>query len=359
MAVIGHLPPSSGRDGTLSAAAFNLTGDTPPQLSAANISVVVPVGGAARDWPRAARSLGRFEPPPGEIIVVIDGVNQQASETAASIGATVIELDQRGGPARARNLGAHAAGGEIVLFLDADIEAPSDLPGRIARIFVERPELTAVMGSYDARPGDPGMVSQYRNLLHHFIHQAARERASTFWTGCGAIRRTALLEAGGFDERYREPAIEDIELGVRLVRAGHAIRLEKTLQVTHLKRWRLGEMLATDLWRRAVPWNELMLSERQTVNDLNVRTLDRLSVVVAFLALAAFAGTWRSLAFTGAGLLGLGLIVALNASFFSLLARRKGALFALQAVPLYWLYLLVCGVGFLFGVSRHLLGARG
>jgi hypothetical protein len=146
---------------------------------------------------------------------------------------------------------------------------------------------------------------------------------------------------------------------VRLVRAGHAIRLEKTLQVTHLKRWRLGEMLATDLWRRAVPWNELMLSERQTVNDLNVRTLDRLSVVVAFLALAAFAGTWRSLAFTGAGLLGLGLIVALNASFFSLLARRKGALFALQAVPLYWLYLLVCGVGFLFGVSRHLLGARG
>ena len=320
--------------------------------------MVVPVGGAARDWPRAARSLGRFEPPPGEIIVVIDGANQPAAEMAASIGARVIEVGERGGPARARNLGARAARGEIVLFLDADIEAPADLPGRIAGIFVERPELTAVMGSYDARPGDPGMVSQYRNLLHHFIHQAARERASTFWTGCGAIRRAALLEAGGFNERYREPAIEDIELGVRLVRAGHAIRLEKTLQVTHLKRWRLGEMLATDLWRRAVPWNELMLSERRAVNDLNVRTLDRLSVVVAFLALAAFAGTWRSLAFTGAGVLCLALIVALNASFFGLLARRKGAFFALRAVPLYWLYLLVCGVGFVFGVSRHLLGAR-
>ena len=65
---------------------------------------------------------------------------------------------------------------------------------------------------------------------------------------------------GGHDERYRRPCIEDIELGYRLRDAGHEIRLCRDLQVKHLKRWRLGDMLTTDLLKRAVPWTRLMLA---------------------------------------------------------------------------------------------------
>ncbi len=56
------------------------------------------------------------------------------------------------------------------------------------------PALTALFGSYDDAPAAPGLVSQYRNLLHHFVHQQGVFRdeirpAHTFWTGCGMIRR--------------------------------------------------------------------------------------------------------------------------------------------------------------------------
>ena len=321
---------------------------------ASGIAVVVPVGGTAPAWDRAARSLARLDPRPGEIVVVLDGPNEGHAATAAGLGARVLVLPERGGPARARNRGAEAARGDVLLFLDSDIEVPRDLVARVAAALDERPGVAAVFGSYDDAPGDPGFLSQYRNLLHHFVHQTSREEASTFWAGCGAVRRGAFGAVGGFDEGYAQPSIEDIELGSRLVRAGHAIRLVKDLQVKHLKRWRLGDMLSTDLLRRAAPWTELMLREKRVVNDLNVRARDRASVLLAFAPLLSLLAGWRWPLLLGTTAVAGTLIVALNASFFSFLRRRRGLPFSAATLPAYWAFLLVCGAGFALGLLRHL-----
>ena len=246
-------------------------------------------------------------------------------------------------------------GAPVLLFVDADIEAPPDLAAHVARFLSAHDRVAAVIGSYDDAPGDAGFVSQYRNLLHHFVHQTGRDEASTFWAGCGAVRRAAFDDVGGFDERFVDPSIEDIELGTRLIRAGHVIGMDKSLQVKHLKAWRLRDMVATDLWRRAVPWTELMLRERTLVNDLNVKTSNRMSVVLAFILLIALAGTWQVPSLLPAGALALAALVAINRRFFGFLQRRRGILFALGSSPLYGLYLLICGGGFAIGTVRHIL----
>jgi glycosyltransferase involved in cell wall biosynthesis len=330
----------------------------PRPIAPSDVSIVVPVGGAPDAWARSARSLARLDPPPGEIVVVVDGPDDGLATTAAGIGATTVVLAERSGPARARNSGAQVARRDILLFIDADIEVPADLVAQVARIFTESPDLTAVIGSYDDAPGDAGFVSQYRNLLHHFVHQTARAEASTFWAGCGAVRRQAFDDLKGFDGRWANPSIEDIELGSRLVRAGHTIRLARDLQVKHLKRWQLGGMLATDLWRRAVPWTELMLGDGRFVNDLNVKSRDRLSVVVAYVALLALLEAWRWPILLGAAAGAFVLVVTLNAPLFRFFLARRGALFAAGAVPLYWIYLLICGLGFALGLGRHLARGR-
>ena len=105
--------------------------------------------------------------------------------------------------------------------------------GAISRVLTalkERPDVAAVFGSYDARPRSMGTVSQYRNLLHHFVHQKGNPEASTFWAGCGAIRRSVFDEVGGFDEKQFSGRVEDIELGYRLQHTGHRILLDKGLQ---------------------------------------------------------------------------------------------------------------------------------
>lgn len=329
-----------------------------PPVEPSDVAIVVPVGGAAPAWARAARSLARLDPAPGEIVAVIDGPNDDLAAVAREAGARVVMLEEHGGPARARNRGAQAAEGDVLLFLDSDVEVPVDLAARVAELFSTHPEPTAVIGSYDDAPADPGFFSQYRNLLHHFVHQTGREAASTFWAGCGAVRRRAFQEVEGFDERYARPSIEDIELGSRLLRSGHTIRLVKDLQVKHLKRWRPADMLATDLWRRAVPWTELMLGEGKLVNDLNVKTRDRLSVLSAFLPLVVLPAAWIWPPLLAVGAVAVVSVVVLNAALFRFYLRRRGVLFALGALPSYWVYLLICGLGFGWGVLRHLLGRK-
>lgn len=324
-----------------------------PEVRPSDIALVVPVGGATPGWRRSASSLARLDPAPGELVVVIDGPDDDPAAVAGEIGARVVVLGEQGGPARARNRGVQATNAAVVLFLDADVEAPADLVGQVVDLLNLHGHVAAVFGSYDETPSDPGLLSRYRNLLHHFVHQRAREAASTFWAGCGAIRRAAFDDVGGFDERYSQPSIEDIELGGRLVRAGHAIRLVRSLQVKHLKAWRLREMLATDLWRRAVPWTTLMLRTGM-IDDLNVTWRSRVSVGLAFVLLAALVASWAWWPLIVFGAAALGGIVMLNAELFRFFRRTGGMGFAMRTVPLYWLYLLTSGFGFGLGVVAHL-----
>ena len=92
------------------------------------------------------------------------------------------------GPAAARNLGASYAQGDILLFLDADVCVHPDTLQQIADEFAANPAMDALMGSYDDTPSESNFCSQYRNLMHCFFHRTGRREASTFWTGCGAIR---------------------------------------------------------------------------------------------------------------------------------------------------------------------------
>jgi GT2 family glycosyltransferase len=226
---------------------------------------------------------------------VDDGSTDDSLKIAAQHGAEVRSTGGRFGPARARNLGAKAASGEILLFLDADVCVSPDTISKILAQFVADPDLDAVMGSYDRSPSAPNFVSQYRNLMHSFVHQHSNREATTFWSGCGAIRRQVFLDSGGFDENhYHAPAMEDVELGYRLFQANRKLALDPDIQVKHLKRWSLRRVIETDFFYRAIPWSELILRSGRMPNDLNLRISQRISVALALslVALATY-GTVR------------------------------------------------------------------
>ena len=155
-----------------------------------------------------------------EVIVVDDTSTDDTAVIAAGLGARVIPSGGRLGPGGARNVAAVQASGEILWFVDADVVVHEDAVLQLRRAFAE-PGVTAVFGSYDDRPPASNFLSQYKNLVHHFYHHRGRSEASTFWAGCGAVRKDAFLATGGFDMvRYTRPSIEDIELGYRLRAAG-------------------------------------------------------------------------------------------------------------------------------------------
>jgi Glycosyl transferase family 2 len=254
----------------------------------------------------------------------------------------------------ARNGGARRATGDVVVFVDADVEVHPDALVRVAAAFTD-PTLTALLGSYDDAPSRGGAVAAFRNLLHHHVHQGAGGPAQTFWSGLGAVRREAFLAAGGFDEqRFAVPSVEDIDLGVRLVAGGARIVLDPLIQGTHLKAWTLRSMVVTDFARRGVPWVALQLRHgRARSTALNLGWRHRASALASLVA--ALAVPARRPVAAGAA---LAVLLGLNLDFYRLLARRRGAGEALLGVGLHVVHHLTAVASVPFGVASHVRDRR-
>ncbi|WP_420455814.1 glycosyltransferase family 2 protein [Rubrivirga sp.] len=321
------------------------------------VSAIVPVHRGGDAFRRCAAALAGALGVEDEWVVVADGETDGAWRDLPASRAstrTLVHPTPRG-PAVARNRGAREARGDVLFFVDADVVVRPDTVERVRAAFQADAGLSALVGSYDDAPGDPAFLSQYRNLLHHHTHQTASEPFRTFWTGCGAVRRDVFEALSGFDEGYARPSIEDIEFGYRLGDAGHRIALDKGLQVTHLKAWRAADMVATDVFRRAAPWTELLLRRGAVEDNLNVDRRSRLSVAaVGTMAAAAVTLPFRPKAGSVAGAAAALSFVGLNAGFYRSLYRIKGLRFAALAVPWHVLYAASSGVGFAVGAARHL-----
>ena len=321
-----------------------------------DVSVIVPVHQDGESFRRCLESIAHGRARPAELIAVVDGHDPDAARTAEAFGARVLRTSSRSGPALARNVGAEAAVGDILFFVDADVAVAPDAVQQVAAVFGNGTDLAAAFGSYDDEPGEPNFLSQYKNLLHHYVHQMGDEEASTFWAGCGAVRREDFLAAGGFDARYRRPSIEDIELGYRLRRAGKRIRLCKSLLGKHLKRWTAGSLLRADFRDRALPWVELCLATGCVPNDLNLRTSSRVSVCSTYLLVALLVAGWWWPVYWGVAAGAALLLLVLNAPLYRFFWRKRGLGFTAMAVPWHWFYYFYGGLAFLIGLARHHLG---
>ncbi len=321
-----------------------------------SLSVIIPARDAAATLPRCLAALQSNAADRTEIIVVDDGSMDATGEVATTFGVRLYRFPASLGPGPARNHGARHAAGNLLVFVDADIEvAPASL-ALIERWFGDDARRVALFGSYDATPRESDVVSRYRNLLHHFVHQHGPTAPSHFWAGFGAIRRDVFLNVGGFDEERYARACEDIELGYRLRSHGFDIHLHKGVQGTHLKRWTLRTMIRTDFALRASIWVRLLLERGIAPGDLSLAWRHRLSVALAGVVALMLAGShaWPP-GLAVAGLLTL-VFALCNLPLLRFFAAQHGARFVLCCVPLHLLHSMAAAAGAVYGLGQALAG---
>ncbi|MFC1720376.1 glycosyltransferase family 2 protein [Pseudomonadota bacterium] len=372
-------------------------------MTSPSVSIVVPVHNGGMDLRKCLDAIAASSYPVSECIVVDDASTDEMSEQIAELhGARVIHLEKQQGPALARNRGVGEAVGDLVFFVDSDVLVHPDTLEVAVHALESSPETAAVFGSYDDEPGHRSFLSQYRNLFHHWVHQTSHSEASTFWSGCGLIRRNIFLEMGGFRTSYQRPSIEDIELGTRMCRAGHGIRLEKTMLCTHLKQWRFWNMISTDIFKRGLPWVLLLLESHDAPSDLNLNYRSRFATLLAgFLVISVVAlaptGHVAALApaavFLLAGIVSIlfsgqrsgGLLLTLSLAilpasaayflapdplaviplalvlslalthidFYRYAARKRSSAFAFAVIPMQVIFFLGCGLSVCLGLIQY------
>jgi mycofactocin system glycosyltransferase len=205
----------------------------------ASLSVVIPVRDHAEDLGRLLACLPGTVPDGTEVVVVDDGSADEGAVTDAVAGrALLMRHDRSGGPGRARDTGWRASSGEVVVFVDADVQPqPSWLQPLLAHL--ADPTVGVVAPRVRSRPG-PTLRERYErhrsplDLGPREARVAPRSRVSYVPTAALACRRRTLEALGGFDPQLRVG--EDVDLVWRAVEAGWTVRYEPASVVLHRPR---------------------------------------------------------------------------------------------------------------------------
>lgn len=211
---------------------MSASGDARAEARAAarRASIVVPTVGRRDSLLRLLGALERQDAPRGtfEVVVVLDGADTAARDALERYPAPFplrLHAQARSGRAAACNAGAHLATGDLLVFLDDDMEPA---PGFVAA-HLDAHRRGDALGVVGAAPivvdDDAPAVVAFRAA--GFARKLARlERESSglafndVYTGNFSIRRDVFTAAGGYDEGFRRYGHEDYEMVLRLQRRG-------------------------------------------------------------------------------------------------------------------------------------------
>jgi GT2 family glycosyltransferase len=215
-----------------------------------DLSVVVCTRDRPAELARCLASLARLEPPAGEVIVVDNAPQDEATRQAVAATPFRYIREERPGLDRARNRGTAEARHDLIAFTDDDVEVEPGWIRDLSTAFFD-PQVAGVTGRVlPAAQDTPAqhLFQRYGNGMDkgdrtRMFDGAALEpkqllRAQDVGVGANmAFRRQALEAIGGFD-----PALDvgtaaagagDLDVFHRLLRAGFVLRYEPAARVRH------------------------------------------------------------------------------------------------------------------------------
>jgi peptidoglycan/xylan/chitin deacetylase (PgdA/CDA1 family)/GT2 family glycosyltransferase len=204
------------------------------------VSVVIPAYNEENYLPACLESIKNQDyAAEYEVIVVDNASTDNTAKIARDWGAKVVYESKRS-PACARQKGAELATGKIIAFIDADTRAPAHWLSTIVWRFLCNPEMAAVSGPYaycDA--GKFSKISSYvggfLNIITDQLFRKVFGKGGAIW-GCNfAVRRSALMEVGGFDTSIKFYG-EEYELSLRLRKAGKGCIMPRLFVLTSARR---------------------------------------------------------------------------------------------------------------------------
>ena len=212
------------------------------------LSIIIPVFNRPNLLDKCLVSIYKQNYKNFEVCIIDDCSTADLKSIADKFSARYFYLEKNKGPAFARNFGAKNAKGEILVFIDSDVLMTQGFLRKVDHLFNINKEISAIQGNYTSIPYYKNFFSFFKNLTLHFNFRRSTSRKYTYSiaTFCTAIKREVFLKSKRFDQKIKTASIEDDEYGVKLIKRGHKIFYENTLQVKHMKRFNFYSLIKQD-----------------------------------------------------------------------------------------------------------------
>ncbi len=326
------------------------------------VSVVIPVRNGEQTLDSCLRSIRKSYYKNIEVVVVDDHSTDATAEIARRHNCTLLDAGDGTGANSARNKGARAATGGLLIFVDADIMVTRETILGIVETLEEQ-SVDAVVGIYTAKHRHESFVSQYKNLWVRYSYMKSLPAIDWLFGAISGIKREAFERIGGFNvSLVNQQGTEDIELGKRFSQAKMNVVLDMDIEVEHLKHYTLGSFIKNE-FTRSMGFAELAVQLGETTRSVGkgFANVYPSFVISTFFSIAVLAvlvvdflyglSPWYS-----AGVAGIYLV--LNIRFLNYLEQVRGLFAMFVMIPFLFIDHVVCFAGSVAGVFKGVFSKK-
>ena len=310
------------------------------------VSVVIPNYNSIKTIKMCLDAVVNQTHPTMEILVVDDGSTDGSDTIIASYPCQSIKTQKNCGPSTVRNIGAHAAKGEIIFFLDSDVALFPDAVTNALNEFNLDPTLGSVCGIYDKVPLiRDNLIEDYRCLQAYYWRMSTEGIVTPGFFSLGAVKKRVFEEVGDFNITLRDS--EDAEYGHRISK-NYRLLLTSKVMGRHDDDDQLFIMMSK-LFKRARTRVPLYFSRRKFMKGFE--TINR-SLALAF-ALLTFLTLPLSLLTSWAALLPISSLVifcGLDFGQYRFVAKEKGLVFLIYFTSVHLFVSAYAGLGVIKGM---------
>jgi cellulose synthase/poly-beta-1,6-N-acetylglucosamine synthase-like glycosyltransferase len=188
------------------------------------ITIIIPVYNAGKTIQTCLESLvNQKTSRKYEIIFIDDGSEDNSLNIMNSMknkGDISVISQSNSGPAKARNVGAKLAKGDILVFTDSDCELDVYWLEEMTKPFDDE-DVIGVQGSYKTK--QKGIIPRYEQyeIENSYIRYNRNKYIDAIGTYSAAYRRMIFMKYGGFNTTYKLASGEDFDLSYKMAADGH------------------------------------------------------------------------------------------------------------------------------------------
>ena len=215
-----------------------------------------------------------------EVYVIDDGNNNRLEELKNEYPIKVMRTSGVEGAGKARNLGTQGFSGQVVVFIDSDVQIYEATIASLVKPIKEK-LADATVGSY-SKQRSLNFYDDYKSFyLANKYNTEGRYLRNTFWSAICSIDFKTYTIINGFKDCYSGAGPEDIDTGVELSLQGARILSVPQAMGKHLSSFNFSKLLKNDLRKGS---EDIYIHLTRKVSITCNRHVSKADIIAVFLA---------------------------------------------------------------------------